>query len=195
MGNDGAAFERMAVTEAFGECVSPRMEDRRSFSVAECPVCGGVWNHHTGVVTFDRGEDQPTTVRLNGEVASLDGPNPSSRRDAVRILFWCEEDHYWWLDVVQHKGQTWLSCCIPPADYRALLRRMPYQDYLKTEHWQQTRRTSLALAGGRCQLCNSPHQLDVHHRTYERRGEEEPGDLTVLCRSCHARFHKENARG
>jgi hypothetical protein len=29
----------------------------------------------------------------------------------------------------------------------------------------------------------------VHHRTYERFGREDTGDLTVLCRRCHTLFH------
>jgi hypothetical protein len=32
--------------------------------------------------------------------------------------------------------------------------------------------------------------LDVHHRTYENKGKEKLGDLTVLCRECHTKFHK-----
>jgi hypothetical protein len=38
-------------------------------------------------------------------------------------------------------------------------------------------------------VCNSDKQLDAHHRTYERIFNEEPGDLTVLCRKCHDRHH------
>ena len=34
--------------------------------------------------------------------------------------------------------------------------------------------------------------LNVHHKTYCRRGREEPGDLIVLCRNCHTGFHKKN---
>ena len=41
----------------------------------------------------------------------------------------------------------------------------------------------------RCQVCNSPHDLHVHHRTYERVGHEDPADLTVLCMWCHDLFH------
>jgi 5-methylcytosine-specific restriction endonuclease McrA len=31
--------------------------------------------------------------------------------------------------------------------------------------------------------------LDVHHRTYERRGAEKAEDVIVLCRRCHELFH------
>jgi len=69
------------------------------------------------------------------------------------------------------------------------LRTMPYQDYLQTEHWQQRRAKHLKSAGYRCQVCNAKAPLDVHHRTYDRRGEERYTDLIALCRDCHALYH------
>jgi hypothetical protein len=38
--------------------------------------------------------------------------------------------------------------------------------------------------------CRSKDGLQVHHRTYERLGEEVPEDLTVLCLSCHNQWHR-----
>lgn len=70
-----------------------------------------------------------------------------------------------------------------------MLKTMPYAEYLKTEHWQETRRQALKSARYRCHLCNSNGELHVHHRTYERRGEEYMKDLIVLCANCHAKFH------
>jgi replicative DNA helicase len=49
---------------------------------------------------------------------------------------------------------------------------------------------ALSRAGHRCQVCNSPDKLDVHHRTYERVGQEQLDDLTVLCDRCHGLFHE-----
>lgn len=69
------------------------------------------------------------------------------------------------------------------------LRTMPYQAYLQTPEWQEKRDQALERSGHRCQLCNSDDSLNVHHRTYERRGNEELSDLTVLCRQCHNLFH------
>lgn len=69
------------------------------------------------------------------------------------------------------------------------LKKMPYQEYLISEHWQNVRRESLIRADYRCQLCNSKGQLHVHHRTYENRGEETSLDVIVLCANCHAKFH------
>lgn len=70
------------------------------------------------------------------------------------------------------------------------LATMPYDEYLKTEHWQTVRSGAIERAGGRCQLCNDDRDLHVHHRTYERRGSEEPTDVVALCKSCHERFHE-----
>lgn len=76
----------------------------------------------------------------------------------------------------------------------AELASMPYEAYLRSPEWQARRRAALARAGHRCQVCNATAQLQVHHRTYERRGREEPGDLTVLCDGCHGRHHSAARR-
>lgn len=70
------------------------------------------------------------------------------------------------------------------------LRKMPYAAYLRTNHWRMARMRALNNSGHRCQVCNSSRGLDVHHRTYERRGSEWDGDLLVLCRDCHGTFHR-----
>lgn len=69
------------------------------------------------------------------------------------------------------------------------LKSMAYEEYLKTPEWQERRKKALANAKHRCQVCNSKDNLNVHHRTYERLGEELPSDLTVLCYECHGLFH------
>lgn len=74
----------------------------------------------------------------------------------------------------------------PTAQQR---REMPYEEYLKTAYWAAKRRAAIIRAQGRCQVCNSNTSLQVHHRTYERRGCEHAADLTVLCKRCHERHH------
>jgi len=69
------------------------------------------------------------------------------------------------------------------------LRAMPYKEYLQTPEWASMRIRMLKRAGFRCQLCNREGKLNVHHRTYERRGNEDYADLIVLCGNCHAKFH------
>lgn len=68
-------------------------------------------------------------------------------------------------------------------------RTMPYEEYLLTPEWQEKRKQVLDHAKHRCQICNSSESLNVHHRTYERRGNEDLADLTVLCKNCHSQFH------
>lgn len=70
------------------------------------------------------------------------------------------------------------------------LKGMPYRQYLQTEHWQNVRNSALKRARFKCQVCCSEQRLQVHHRTYARRGEELPEDLTVLCSKCHGVFHE-----
>jgi 5-methylcytosine-specific restriction endonuclease McrA len=66
---------------------------------------------------------------------------------------------------------------------------MPYDAYLRTPEWTQRRAEALRKAKKRCQVCNGTNRLEVHHRTYERRGAELPEDLIVLCKGCHGKFH------
>lgn len=93
------------------------------------------------------------------------------------------------------------TCSLPEVlgaayvHYRADMRRsdllsgMPYAAYLQSAEWQEKRHAALDRADHRCQLCNRSTRLHVHHRTYERRGHELPGDLIVLCADCHKLFH------
>jgi hypothetical protein len=70
------------------------------------------------------------------------------------------------------------------------LQSMPYAGYLKTPEWQEKRKKALRFASFKCQLCNSGERLNVHHRTYERLGQELMGDLITLCNDCHSTFHQ-----
>jgi 5-methylcytosine-specific restriction endonuclease McrA len=67
---------------------------------------------------------------------------------------------------------------------------LPYWAYLRTSHWFRVKTLALARAGHQCALCPSTTRLDVHHKSYARRGFEQPEDVVVLCRDCHARRHR-----
>ena len=69
-------------------------------------------------------------------------------------------------------------------------RTSSYQEYLQSPEWREQRENALRLARHRCQPCNTRHQLEVHHRTYDRVGRERLDDLTVLCRPHHELFHR-----
>jgi 5-methylcytosine-specific restriction endonuclease McrA len=77
----------------------------------------------------------------------------------------------------------------PGKETLSELKSMPYNEYLKTEHWQRVRKWALAIAAYKCQACASEKALHVHHNNYERRGEELPSDVVVFCDKCHQKFH------
>ena len=60
-----------------------------------------------------------------------------------------------------------------------------YREYLQSATWKAKRQESLIRAGHKCETCGSEGRLEVHHKTYDRFGQEMAVDLTVLCRSCH----------
>lgn len=74
-----------------------------------------------------------------------------------------------------------------------MIMSIEYNEYIKTEEWRQRAEAAKARAGQRCQICNraAPRvTLTVHHRTFERLGQEQPEDLTVLCHSCYELYDK-----
>lgn len=81
-----------------------------------------------------------------------------------------------------------------PSASRKLYREMPYDEYLRTDHWRKTRNAALSRAGWACMRCPAQRTLEVHHKTYERLGEELSGDLEVLCATCHQGHHIDEAR-
>jgi 5-methylcytosine-specific restriction endonuclease McrA len=66
---------------------------------------------------------------------------------------------------------------------------MPFTEYRLTKEWRARRSRVLLRAGNRCELCNASGLLDVHHRTYDRYGDELLSDLIALCRPCHSKYH------
>jgi hypothetical protein len=85
---------------------------------------------------------------------------------------------------------VWESLCndLPSPDQ--MTKHHSYDEYLKSDHWQHMRLVAREHYGDQCALCGSTESLDVHHRTYARRGREMLKDLTVLCRDCHVSFHR-----
>lgn len=67
--------------------------------------------------------------------------------------------------------------------------KVDYAAYLESEAWKARRQWKLNAAENRCQLCNSEYLLNVHHRTYDRLGNEREADLVVLCEKCHKHYH------
>jgi hypothetical protein len=134
--------------------------------------------------------------QIDAGVGILDAPDADSyyidKPDYLVGLDELEQEYWWIVQLSQGRlgvdvsAKLVLESFLRPYE----LQNMPYADYLKTEHWQDMRRIALDRTGHKCALCASTSSLHVHHNTYERRGHELPTDLTVLCKSCHFRFHK-----
>ena len=72
--------------------------------------------------------------------------------------------------------------------------RMTYAEYIASSAWDTRRRQRLEKDAHRCQGCGSEDGLHVHHRTYDRLGNELPRDLITVCEVCHGFIHREQAR-
>lgn len=68
--------------------------------------------------------------------------------------------------------------------------KFDYAEYLQSDVWKSKAAHARERDCNRCRLCNSPDNLQVHHRTYERIGHELLDDLTTLCDECHELYHK-----
>lgn len=68
---------------------------------------------------------------------------------------------------------------------------MDYVTYMLSAAWRNNpaRLRELAAANFACRLCPNAAatgtRIEVHHRTYERLGDEVDGDLVALCSECH----------
>jgi hypothetical protein len=64
-----------------------------------------------------------------------------------------------------------------------------YRAYLRSAHWRDVKRRyrSSGLPQA-CVVCGDP-RVDLHHKTYERRGREELTDLEPRCRKHHEEVH------
>ncbi len=61
--------------------------------------------------------------------------------------------------------------------------------YMKSQKWREKRQIILKRDNHKCVKCHTKDRLEVHHKTYERLGNEYNRDLVVLCRSCHQKIH------
>ena len=67
-----------------------------------------------------------------------------------------------------------------------------YFEYIHSEDWQKQRIKRLKIDNFACVQCGSPLNLQVHHLTYDRLGNENiETDLITLCRYCHERIERE----
>lgn len=156
----------MRSTRRLADCINSDPYDADNLL---CPVCSFEYVHFGTPETVSSDNYPEEGIGYRGSV--------------VRIPMNCENGHNWFFVVQFHKGQTLIGLIVEdkPANYAK---------YLQTDHWKTTRKAAIDRAGGVCQFCRSTEQLNVHHNTYERLGEELPSDLLVLCQTCHATLHE-----
>jgi len=64
-----------------------------------------------------------------------------------------------------------------------------YTEYLKSPEWKQLSEFVKKQAGWKCQICDSPIDLIVHHRNYEKGSSENGENCMAVCKRCHANIH------
>ncbi len=70
-----------------------------------------------------------------------------------------------------------------------------YGAYLKTAHWQRFKERYRKSGRPRyCTICGEG-RYEIHHRTYERVGQEKLDDVIALCRTHHLLAHKREREG
>lgn len=78
-------------------------------------------------------------------------------------------------------------------DWRAIFAkhrvREIYVAYIASNAWKYKRETRKNLDNYRCNKCPRVNDLNVHHITYERLGDELMEDLITLCGHCHHTHH------
>lgn len=117
-------------------------------------------------------------IRFSSGVASISGP----------LTFGIEAE-IGWIDFLLKMEQEWYQQRMVRTAGKT--QRVDYYAYIQSDGWRQKANQAKTRAGHRCQVCNrsgSEVQLDAHHRTYERLGNEIPEDITVLCRDCHSLY-------
>lgn len=75
------------------------------------------------------------------------------------------------------------------------LKKMKYEEFLQTDYWKLVSEQARINAHYKCQLCGcNDKKLNVHHNTYEHRGEEfkHMEDLICLCEDCHNFYHTKD---
>lgn len=67
--------------------------------------------------------------------------------------------------------------------------RAEYKAYLASDTWAQRRKIVLSRASYVCECCEHYTATQVHHKAYERIGNELDTDLMALCILCHQLLH------
>lgn len=126
-------------------------------------------------------------IRRDGELEQRDIVRIANncRVDAVMLdivlgecdFFECNAEYYWLKDNSKQESES--------------LKTLPYNEYLKSDYWKKVSSVVKRNAGFKCSQCGSMKRLEVHHLSYEHKGEEmnHLEDLVCLCHECHSKIH------
>ena len=73
-------------------------------------------------------------------------------------------------------------------------RKAEYTAYLATPQWRAKREKVIDRENGLCQGCREHRIEEVHHLTYDNRGNELLFQLVGLCSSCRAEAHQKTEK-
>lgn len=144
-------------------------------------------------------EGRRTILRLVGrdvspgdEFNQLWENRPEVVKEAIFPRSLCGSDDWCIVESFSKGESLFCGACMEVYEGKVpeLLREMPYAEYLLTTHWRLKREEAIAHYGDSCVLCGDG-PVQVHHRTYERRGDELVSDLVVLCADCHRSYHRK----
>lgn len=139
-----------------------------AFCAEFCPDDSPARRHYMAALAYGHEEDHGPAIPLG----------------AILIAFRATQEEADWI------SEQRPAYAPEPVDEQERLRRMPYKLYLSTPHWRRVRTEALKYYENKCGICNTTAgALEVHHRTYSRRGAERPADVIVLCGDCHSHHH------
>ncbi len=96
------------------------------------------------------------------------------------------------------EGRKWASKAFRKKrkQERSKWAKASYNEYILSAAWKSKRVQAFKYYGKKCQQCGAKNvPLQVHHRTYDRLGNEKMYDLEVLCVKCHHDRHPEKFSG
>ena len=122
-------------------------------------------------------------LKLSSAIAHAKAGTPS---DYTAVYMEARSDGY----VTERKAQ--LDKLVEAAAERCQgPNREAYSDYLRSDAWKRRAAKIMQRANDVCEGCLTNRASEVHHLTYAHLGCEFAFELVALCRSCHARIHRE----
>ena len=119
------------------------------------------------------------TIYIDVELARREmKPGPKMVREGNHVIVFKSER--------VDENASWIKVC---ECYEPIEDSDKYYIYIQSDEWKEKRLQALDRAGYRCQVCGDGMNLQVHHVTYDRLGNEHEDDLIAVCKRCHEKIH------